>query len=415
MNYLSHDDDDDDAWESPTEDCEVNVCSVSDDEPPLAEIRNELNCRRETPLPEDTVVKKPNMGSSPMRKRLRISLQRSDDEDETIEQKGERTIELQETPDFSGLHLGDSFASTSSMTSSFLLTLSGLITGSARENLQNEFELIGKESIESDCSSDASVEFVKAVKTDKEHFDSEANVDRSAPVLPNTRSAQCGKVPRRACFREVKQDLSSTTSKAVMDFVEAESCIISVRTEGRESTSVVNFSVAENKEDSDEDSCCITKVVRKLCPFGNDKCGLKCDLDCCNSVVRHIYQSPSPSAVSMGSYVHKDLQSKTFDSSSTCGSTSHVKGNKGKPVDKNKLFDTTTTEAVEEDRASFISVGTNTLPFKPCVKKDSLHKVAPDAATTQRKRIKLSTKKSSKRLKRFAAVQDEKVALSHKC
>lgn len=79
------------------------------------------------------------------------------------------------------------------------------------------------------------------------------------------------------------------------------------------------------------------------------------------------------------------------------------------------LFDTTTTEAVEEDRASFISVGTNTLPFKPCVKKDSLHKVAPDAATTQRKRIKLSTKKSSKRLKRFAAVQDEKVALSHKC
>ena len=269
MNYLSHDDDDD-AWESPTEDCEVNVCSVSDDEPPLAEIRNELNCRRETPLPEDTVVKKPNMGSSPMRKRLRISLQRSDDEDETIEQKGERTIELQETPDFSGLHLGDSFASTSSMTSSVLLTLSGLITGSARENLQNEFELIGKESIESDCSSDASVEFVKAVKTDKEHFDSEANVDRSAPVLPNTRSAQCGKVLRRACFREVKQDLSSTTSKAVMDFVEAESCIISVRTEGRESTSVVNFSVAENKEDSDEDSCCITKVVRKLCPFGND-------------------------------------------------------------------------------------------------------------------------------------------------
>lgn len=74
-----------------------------------------------------------------------------------------------------------------------------------------------------------------------------------------------------------------------MDFVEVEFCIIFVRIEGREFILVVNFLVVENKEDSDEDFCCIIKVVRKLCFFGNDKCGLKCDFDCCNFVVRYIY------------------------------------------------------------------------------------------------------------------------------
>lgn len=399
MNYLSSDDDDDDDdRESPTEDCDVNVCSVSDDEVPLAEIRNELNCRGETPLCVDNVVKRPKAVASPMRKRARVSLQRSDDEDETTELKEDHTNKPQETPECSGLHLGDIFASTSSMTTSLLLTLSGLITGTTRENIQSDFEPILNESVESDCSSEASIEFVKAVKTDEKHFNSEINVGRSA-----------GKLQRRAGFQEVKQDLSLTTSKAVRDSVEAESCIISGKTEGRESTSVENLSVSENKDEIDEDFCCITKVVKKSCPVGNDKCGQKCDLDCCNSVARHIYQSPSPSKVSMSSCSHKDIQSKKVSGSSTYSGRSLVKEKIGKPADQNKLLNEATTEA------RFFSVGTNTLPFKQCVKKDSRHKLASDAASTRRKRMKLSSKKSGKRLKRFAAVQDDKVALSHKC
>ena len=423
------DDDDDDDTCSSTEDCDVNVCTESDDEIPLAAIRNEMNRTRETSVFQDSIVTKPREGASPMRKRPRLSLHGTDDKEETSDQKEHHANQSQDSTTCTRLHLSDILASTSSMTNSLFLAFSDAVTvfgrgllpgqGPSKENVQNDSEPID---IDSDTSSEASVVLLKFETTsDNTHLNrkpihKQESVSRSEAVHTCSKSNQCHKLPRCASSREVKQEVFVTATKTDTDVAEADSSLVSVKIEGRESPPELNLSVSENKSEncdaSDDDSCCITKVVKKSCPFGNDKCGFKCDLDCCNpSVYRHVHQSPTSSKVAPCSCKFKHLQIKTV-SNSTC---EHVKDNIDKPAEKSELSDKATTEADSKGKLSVCSIGTNTLPFKPSATKEHFSKRKTEAASGRNKRLNLRTKKSGRQQTRLYAINDQQIAVSHKC
>ncbi|KAL9962985.1 hypothetical protein ACROYT_G032144 [Oculina patagonica] len=463
---LSHSEDDEES--SSAEDLDVNVCSVSDDETPLARLRSGARSNEQSTAHQESIQRHVREGASPMRKRRRLSLERTGGKTESSSESKEGCSEtLQDTATCSGLQFYDRILESTSKDPSLLLAFSdavfsgGFVTSqgpadvTAEQQTRKESEAI---LIDSDSASDSSVELVKSeLKSDiivlrrrplarrekntkseddtsSKSSESSGNgkqdqsvstrsnvieVDNTRPVKSSGKGEQNQAVSTRRRSVEVveadsstfpvkseggdptsdrnkspgkgKQNLSTSTRKRGIDIVEADSSGLSIKVESGEPASEVNLPVLDNKQqlvDGDDDICVITKVVKKPCPYGNDKIpGMKCDLiSCsCNRIV----------------YVNKVVSSAI---STNCD---YVNEKSSKAMEQYLPSDTASSVANDKEEAGISSIGTNTLPFKPSsrnklsTKQTTLSQTffpkekMPASPSRQNKRLNLRSKKSS--------------------
>ena len=288
-------------------------------------------------------------------------------------------------------------------------------------------------SIDSDTASEASVELIRTERKPSELLDLKRRPitrrEKKSKSENYTSSDESVSVASRDGPNKGKQDLPTITEKRGVDVVEADSSAFSVKVEeGTEPGSEVNLPVSDSKQndaDSDEDSCIITNVVKKPCPVGNDKFGMKCFLECCNPKIYCDLHQFSTSANS------KDLQITTV--SSTSGAIcDHFKVKSSLATEQHSLSDQASTGADKEEKAQFCSVGTNTLPLKPSFRKEQGLSTTETTATRslfskgktpvfssdRNKKLSLRSKKSSNYLERsakgFCSLSENNTAVTHK-
>lgn len=468
---VSHSEEDEDS-SSAEEEHDVNVCSVSDDEISLATVRNRTTSTRQIPAHEGSIEKRIRQGASPMRKRRRLSLEKTASKtissNECKEDCSKTSQNTSTSTSSSGLQLNDILGSTS-MTSSVLCALSeavddmlvkGLVTSQEsadvtprQHTITKDVETIVIDSDNSDTASDSSVELLKPkIKSDKKDLrrkpiarcvknsksedstSSESNESSTATSVnnPGKRKQNLGVSTRSRVIEvqddnypksiepvtragskssaEGKQTLVLSTRESI-DVVKADSSAISIKTEYEE----VNLQVSDKEENvagSEDDSCIITNVIKKPCPYGNDKNGMTCPLYCCNSKV-YVYQA-SMSSKKTSTCEFKDLQSGTVSSTSST-ICDHVKAKSSTTAEQNQLSDTTSALTDKEEKGDVCSIGTNTF-FKPSSRKKlsvtqtETNQIflaegkTPAAPHGRKDRLKLRCKKSG----RFLENQDNK-------
>lgn len=448
---------------SSSDDCEVNVCAVSDDDTPLAVLKR--NSEEPTQLSrsaqeymEDGACAKPRLQTrssaervreraSPMRKRpqeqlhLRSSAKEHMGEGASPKRK-RRRLSLQSSPSKAEAGATSSIndlLDSSSMTSSVLFVISDAVFGGAAPieempdaagvtgtvNDKKESEAILIRDTDSECSSDVSVEVLK--------IGTEADEEKAGDAISKSIEAVTGDAVNVNSPRTRKRNLAKLKGSSLVEHVakvEADSSatILPVKVESFEPQSVVNLLNFESKHEpysSDDDSCLITKVVKKPCPVGNDKVG-ECSLRCCNPVS---YFCPNFGTTgSKGTSCKcKDLQITTISSTSSCN---HVQG---KSVKQEQSLPSAKTTALTEDDPSktLCTVGTNTLPLKPSARKEISYKQRtitetyfpkgkrPSSPSGQHKRLNLRSKKNGsyleRSLRRFYSLREDHMAVNHRC
>ena len=468
---LSHSEEEEES-SSAEEEHDINVCSVSDDELSLATIRNRTASTRQFPVQEVSIEKHIREGVSPMRKRRRLSLEKTTGKcissNDCKEGCSETSQNTSTSTSSSGLQLNDILGSTS-MPSSVLCALSeavddmlvkGLVTSQESADVTTRQQTIKKDVVtividsdNSDTASDSSVELVKPkIRSDQKDLKrkpitrcvknakSEDSTSLECKESSTTTSAQNpgkGKqnlgVSTRSRVIEVQADNYTKSSEPVtragskspaegkqtlalstrdsIDVVKADSSAFSIKIENEEE----NLQVSDKKENaagSDDDSCVITNVIKKPCPYGNDKNGMTCPLYCCNSKVI-VYQT-SVSSKKTSTSEFKDLQSGTVSSTSST-ICDHVKEKSSTTVEQNRLLDTASAVTDKEDKGDVCSIGTNTI-FKPSSRKKlsvtqtetnqifSSEGKTPASPHGRKDRLKLRCKKSG----RFLENKDNK-------
>lgn len=224
---------------------------------------------------------------------------------------------------------------------------------------------------------------------------------------------------KRRRYRRVRRLKRVTAARVEAD---SSTSVASVKVE-RESTSEqgwLNLKTEQVDNETDDDSCLITKVVKPPCPHGNDKFFGKCILRCCNPT---LFGGPDVMTTTNSIQTnHKceDLQITTV----TCRSS--VRHNH---IHSCKVHDQGRTETAETKE--FCSTGINTLPFKLFPRKDSPSEEStitdtqcpaengPVSTCSQTKLPKLCKRKKGsyleRSLKHFFALHDNHDPVSHKC
>lgn len=348
---------------STTEDCEVNVCTISDDDAPLAELKRTQEEQSQLRSSVKTAFRD---GASPLRKRRRLSAG-------TSNEAGPSNLEeyLSENSRSCASFVFDSLHSVSVLPN-VLLTLSDAVYTETVEkragNFGGEVQAIVIRDTDSECSSQTSEEDLRIItenpnckgnSTGDTGVKSNVNVDGVGVSSPETRKQKLGKLNSACRSTEVVKAAEADSSEDV---------------DREPMLSEVNLLNCGNKEDhdgSDDDACLITKVItppRKPCPYGNDKFG-KCMLTCCNPTkFLHSVLVASSSKVTNSS--HKDLQiEKVSSSSSNLNHVPEKSDTDGKKPDEDNGRD---------ESRECCSVGTNTTAnIAPYVKR-----VLPSRQTT---------------------------------
>ena len=395
---LSHSEDDEES--SSAEDLDVNVCSVSDDEISLAAMRNSITSTRQTTVYESTTEKHVREGGSPMRKRRRLSLERTGAETSHLEGCSKTS---QNTATCSGLQFYDNILDSTSMTPNVLLAISDTVFGGGKVSSQESADVTTVQQtaekegetilIDSDSASDASVEWVKSeFKSDLTDLKRKPIVRREKSTKSEddtcSESSELSSVASNKSPGKEKQNLFSSTRKRRIDAAEADSSAVSVEVEvGETASAQANLPVLDNKQklvDSDDDACVITKVLKMQppsCPYGNDKNGMTCILHCC------------------------PCNSKTVSTTVTSNNCDYLKEKSSKATEQNLPIDTASTVAEDEQKSDVCSVGTNTLPFKSSPRKKLSARQTSTTQTFfpkeerltsgQKKRLNLRRKKSA--------------------
>ena len=431
---------DDDDESSSAEDLDVNVCSVSDDEISYETVRDcDAVGTRHTLRGEGSVEKLVKEGASPMRKRRRLSLECTGGKSPSSgsNKEGHSKTSL-DTPTCSGTQFKDMtpqllFAISDTIFSGVAVTSQG--SGDIKQWTQTSTSSKESEtiSIDSDTASEASVELIKTERK-PELLDLKrrpiAKREKKIKSENYTSSETSVSVASSESPSERKQGLSTTTEERGIDVVEADSSAFSVKVEeGTEPGSEVNLPVSDSKQngvDSDDDSCIITNVVKKPCPVGNDKFGMKCFLECCNPKIYCDFHQFSTSAKT------RDLQITTV--SSTSGTIcDHFKEKSSLAMEQNSLSDQASAGSNKEEKARVCSVGTNTLPFKPSSRREKQLSTTettttqslfpkgktPVSSSDPNKKLSLRSKKPGNYLERsvreFRSLRENNVAVTHNC
>ena len=422
--------DDDDDESSSAEDLDVNVCSLSDDEISYGTVRDgNAVGTRQTLTAENSVLKLVREGASPMRKRRRLSLECASGKSPSFSgNNGSQSKISQDTPSCSGTQFNG-------VPPQLLLVLSETIFGSVAATSQGSTDMAKQRtntdesetiSIDSDSASESSVELItterkpelldlKRRPISKRGKNRKSENDTSLDELVIVASS---KSPSKRTL-----DLSTTAEKRGIDIVAADSSAISVKVE--EDTEPASDSKTDLVE-SDEDSCIITNVVKKPCPFGNDKFGMKCHLNCCNPKIYCNFHQFSTSTET------KDLQITTV--SSTSGAIcDHLKEKSSPAMEKNSPSDHACAVADNEEKAQVCSVGTNTLRFKPSSSKE--HELTttrtkttqtlfpkgrtPVSSSRRKKKLNLRGKKSGNYQENsstgLCSLREHSMPVNHKC
>ena len=419
--------DDDDDESSSAEDLDVNVCSVSDDEISYGTLRDcdEVGTRP-TLSGGDSAEKLLREGVSPKRKRRRLSLECIGGESPSVSsnEEGSGSQFNDMTPQLL-FAISDTIFSAAAVASQESGDMAKQWTGTSTSSKESETI-----SIDSDTASEASVEVINTERK-LELLDLKrrpiAKREKKSQPENYTSSDTLVSVASNESPRERKQDLSTTTEKRGIDVVEADSSAFSVKVEeGTEPRSEVNLPVSDSKQnggDSDDDSCIITNVVKKPCPVGNDKFGMKCYLECCNPKIYCDFHLFSTSSMT------RDLQITTVSSTSgtNCG---HFTEKSSLAIEQNSLVDQASAGADKVDKAQVCSVGTNTLPFKPSSRKvkelpttgttttQSLFQngKTPVSSSDRNKKLSLRSKKPGnylqRSLKEFRSLSENNVAVT---
>ena len=379
MDPSCFDDDDDDDESSFAEDLDVNVCSVSDDEISCGIVRDRDAVGTSLTLRgESSVEKLVREGASPMRKRPRLSLECTDGQSPRFSgnnghsspsfssnKEGHSEISL-DTPTCSSTQFKD-------MTPEVLIAISDTIFSGDAGTIQGPGDMAEQ------CTSSSTKE------SETTSMDSDTASEASVELIKIEKKPQLLDLKRRPIARREKKSKSenytssdelgsvATTEKRGIDVVEADSSGFSVKVEG--GTEPAASDSKQDDVDSDEDSCIITNVVKKPCPVGNDKFGMKCYLDCCNPTFYCDYHQFLTSAKT------KDLQITTV--SSTSGTAcDHFNEKSSQAMVQHSLSDQASSGADNEEKAHVCSVGTNTLPLKPSSRKKQ-ELPTTETATTQ--------------------------------
>ena len=471
---------DDDQSSSSADDCEVNVCAVSDDDDdddddvPLDVLRMELQpievLKREfqgTSQPQSSVgerVTEPvsfatsdaqpeasrkcqheplqlgssieecmsvKDGASPMRKRRRVSLlgspgrvRRNRHEEDPVLLERETTVSS----------INDLLDSTS-MSSSVLFAISDAVLGDAAgtSDETSDSAAVSADAVESceailiresdsECSSDASVELLNIKKEPGQSNES---------INPRSTATKAfDAVKERSPLRTRKHNLAKLKRLRLGNVtkVEADSSATVVSDEeerkapATESGSL-DFKFKQEPYDSDDDSCLITKVVKKPCPLGNDKFG-KCTLRCCNPA-EYFYPDVMATRSKATNHKRKDLQITTVSSTSSCDHGQE------KSTQEDTCWEQTAASSQGHASKDVCTIGTNTAPLKLPARKDYPSKQSrigqyyfpkgkrPVSPSSQTRRLNLRSKKSGsyleRSLKTFSSLCEHHMAVSHKC
>ena len=406
---------DEDQSSSSTEDCEVNVCTVSDDDAPLATLRRNQD---ESLQLRSSVEAHEREGASPMRKRRRLSsIQRTpgkagpSSHRENHLRKSQTAssindlLESPSTPSSLLFAISDAVFSGATMTEETNATaVPVVITGKEREAI-----LI--RDTDSESASDVSEEDFK-IGTEKGKSPGNVKREKDDSSSNSNETFAAAKVKSPRIRKQDLQKLRRLTAVPVVE-AEADSSADDVKVLGDPMLSEVKILNFENKQepsDSDDDSCVITNVVKKPCPFGNDRFG-KCFLRCCNPAGYFRLDVVATNSKETNCKC-KDLQIQTVSSTSSC---CHV-GEKSNESQKQNLPSTKTNVAINEDgpiaSKEHCSVGTNTSPFKPSARKQNPTRKTtitetyfpkgktPVSPSGQNKRLNLRSKKNGSYLER---------------
>ena len=350
---------------STTEDCEVNVCTISDDDAPLAELKRTQE--EQIPL-RSSVTTAFRDGASPLGKRRRLSAG-------TSSEAGPGNLEeyLCQNSRSCASYFFDSLHSASVLPN-VLLTLSDAVYTETVEKQSSDFggevQAIVIKDTDSECSSQTSEEDLKIItenanckgnaRTGDTGVKSNVTVDGVGVSSPESRKQKLAKLNSVRRSTEVVKAAEADSSREV---------------DGEAMLSEVNLLYCGNKEEhvgSDDDACLITKVIKppkKPCPYGNDKFG-KCMLTCCNPTkfVHSVIVASSPKVTNSS---HKDLQIETVSSSNLnhVPEKSDADGKKPLAIDENNGRD---------ESKKCCSVGTNTTASIA----QSVKRVLPSRQTT---------------------------------
>ena len=435
MDLSCIDDDDDDDECSSAEDLDVNVCSVSDDEISIGIVRNrDAVGTRNTLRGHGSVEKLVREGASPMRKRPRLSLECIGGQSPSLSCNKEGHSKIsQDTPTCCGTELNDATPSMLfAISDAFLSEVTGTIQGPGDMANQctstKESETI---SMDSDTASEASVELIKIERKPQLLDLKRRPISRREKKIKSenyTSPNESVSVAGSESSSSRKQDISTATEKRSIDVVEADSSAFSVKVEEGTgpAASEMNLLLSDSKQndvDSDDDSCIITNVVKKPCPVGNDKFGMKCYLECCNPTFYCDYHQLLTSAKT------KDLQITTV--SSTSGTIcDHFNEKFSQAAEQHSLSGQASAGADNEEKAQACSVGTNMLPIKPSSMKNqelpttetkTTRSVFPEGkipvfSSDRNKKLSLRSKKSGsfheRSLKGFSSIREDNMAVT---
>ena len=465
----------DDEESSSSDECEVNVCAVSDDDVPLAALRQDfqgtsqpqssvgehmseqISFPKSEPQPEasqlistiaglhareqaspigkcqqeplklgNNIEKYMHVkdGASPMRKRRRLSLHGSPRQTRKSSHEENPVVLERETAASSINDLLDS----TSMSSSFLLAISDTVLGEAAASdetldtaavpvdVDKSCEAILIRESDSECSSDASVELLNINKVPGQSKESKKPRSKATEAFDA--------VKERSPLRTRKRYLAKLKRLSLDTKVEADSSASVVsEEEGRETSSTesssLDFKFKQEPFDSDDDSCLITKVVKKPCPYGNDKFG-KCTLLLCCNPVEYFCPGVMATSSKATNYKCRDLQITTVSSTRSCDHDQE------KSTREHTRLEQTATAS--ED---LCSVGTNTAPLKLSTRKDYPSNQSsigqyyfpkgkrPVSSSDEPRRLNLRSKKSGSHLERslktFSSLCEHHMPVSHKC
>lgn len=452
--YISHGDE-----SSSDDECnEVNVCALSDDDLPLAVLKRDLDGRDQaqscvkacvsdegvspTDEPQPDALQLKNIteekspmqklweplqniiqdqveeGESPVRKRRRLSLQLSPQGRESSLKENNVVKSENNTNSISDLL-------SASMTPSFLFAVgdaletvlsgpstSGALDSAATSDNVKESEAILISNTDSECSSEASVELVK--------FDSEVNQGKECTECVGEGSSKPTKAfdaailksPHRVRKQNLKKLERLSFDGVIKVEADSSATIVTVKVEEETPESEVNsldLTLDQEPYNSDDDSCLITKVVRKPCPYGNDKFG-ECFLRCCKPT-----RFLGATVMSSKGVEGKDLQIMTVMSTSSCDHV--VQGTSSETVG---LGEQTAVGSQGSVRQELCNIATNTPPLKlPSRKKHPPRQStitetfypkgkSPVSPSDQAKRLNLRSKKNGRHLERNLVV-------NHRC
>ena len=437
---------DGDSCSSSGEDLDVHVCSDSEDDLPLILMKRGVDKTRESPQCSDTNTTAPIVaGPSPQRKRPRLSLQLDRANAEVIGCKESPTEKLHRVDNGFPDQAFDLFESTS-MTSSLLLAVSDIFNRAVKKlgisPSKSEISPVGEGDVktklhkeenstpehilirdtDSECSLEENVDLLTSGGEQVHQGDSK-DKEPTSNILENNES-NCNRT-----FVKVELNCSDTKGEGHVEgdsskiskfsVKESENCGAARRELNSKDSS--NGGLKASKEcDSDDDTCIITKVVKRPCPLGNDKFGT-CFLRCCKPLGYCCSngQSALTPAVSMSNVVNTSENNLHGKISRICNKVKETDSSERDPSKS-----ATRHECSKRIGVEVCSVGTNTPPF---VKKSKdvgnqthfSHGKKRNSLSGKNARFTLHNKTSGsymeRSINRFYSIQQQDMGVTHKC